>query len=431
MTYRRAHRTVLIGLAILWTNLGCIVTSLYSYSARLTVSPDASTAAYVRSNNTLLVYGGHTGKELGGEEIVRWRPVDQAFGFKSVKVYEYTGAPPSGYIEGMSPIIKFSPDSRHLAVLTRGALSCIDLETSRLWPLAPSDDRVTTFSWIGPDEIAYVGHPQERVFFRHKIDAPPGTREVIHDGAGPAIQGTYFPFEYWSPRGRFVVYKRRDSGFALLEVHTGVVRSFDAPPAAAMQAAWKADESAVLCVSYDGSHSPKAAVLIDLRTGKSLDLSEQFVGAFTDSFRIELDPAWTPDGKYFIVNMASRGGFLVQTLPWKVISIGERLVSHFGRHFQPYRYKSIPRPEPPWIHSFPMVGWVKVDAGGREYAVDYAVQRFVQLGGWAMVSRYPTTVAFPTGDRTAQITVFGNIKVRSINLASAVRLQSSVSSSHR
>ena len=427
-SYRLTALTVLVGLALLSTNLGCILEFPYSYSSSLTVSSDGSIVAYVRSNNTVLSYGGHTGKELNGEEIVRYRPVNQAFGLKSVRVYSYTGASPSGYIEGMLPIIKFSPDSRHLGVLTRGVLSCIDLETSRLWSLAPSDERVTTFSWIGSDEIAYVGQPNNRVFFRHKIDDPPGERKIIHKGAGPAIQEYSFPNEYWSPRGRFVIYKQPDRGFVLLEVHTGVVRSFDAPPAAAMQAAWKHDGSAVLCASYDKNHSPKAAVLIDLRTGESLDLSEQFVHAFTDPFRTELDPDWTPDGKYIIVNTVRRGGFLIQLKPWNVIPIGERLVSHLGRHYEPYIYKDDPQPDPPWIHSFPIVGWMKVDAGGRDYAVDYAVQRLVRLGGWATESIYPIVSALPTGVRIVELTAFGGIKVRNIDLSDAKRLQRHASS---
>ena len=62
-----------------------------------------------------------------------------------------------------------------------------------------------------------------------------------------------------------------------------------------------------------------------------------------------------------------------------------------------------------------MAGWIKVLAGGSEYAVDYAVQNFVQLGGWASQSDYPGIVALPKGDRTVELAPFGGIKVRSID----------------
>ena len=384
-----------------------------------------------RSNNTIFSYGPHNGKELSGEEIVRWRIISQPFGLKSVKVYSYTGDSPSGYIEGMHPSIKFSPDSRRLAVLAHGILSCIDLETARLWPLAPPDERVTTFSWIGPDEIAYVGRPHNREFFRHKIDAPPDTREVIHAGAGPALQGIFFPNEHWSPRGRFVVYKLLGRGFELLEVHTGLVRSFEASPTPLLQVSWKPDESAVLCVSCDENRSPRAAVLIDLRTGESLDLSEQYASAFSDPRRTELDPAWTPDGKYFIVNTWSGGGFLVQPNPWRIIPVGERLVGVLGGRFSPDRGNEPPRNPPPSVHSFPVAGWIKVLAGGKEYAVDYALEHYVRLGGWASQRNFPKIVSSPKGDRTFELAPFGGIKVRSLDLAAADLLQRPAASNRR
>lgn len=123
------------------------------------------------------------------------------------------------------------------------------------------------------------------------------------------------------------------------------------------------------------------------------------------------------------MNTVRRGGFLIQAKPWNVIPIGERLVSHLGRHYEPYIYKDDPRAEPPWVHSFPIVGWMKVHAGGRDYAVDYAVERFVRLGGWATESIYPISAGLPTVVRIVELTAFGGIKVRSIDLAAAKALQ--------
>jgi len=421
---------VVAAMAFLGTSAGCL--SLSSSNYWLAVSPDGAFAAYLHGEEAGIGLGGE-GTVLGGRGFVRWRRLDSVFGWvRSIKVVSYTGASPTGYITGMSPSIKFSSDSRHLGILTRGILSCIDLKTARMWVVAPPDERVTTFAWIGPDEMGYVGSPKNRVFFRHNINNPPEARRVILKNAGPTVQGASFPFEYWSPRGRFVFYKKHSRAFALLEVDTRAVRSFDTPPAVGMQVAWRSDESAALCVSYNEDHSPTAAMLIGLRTGETVDVSERYVAAFADAHTSELEPAWTPDGKDFIVNTWNRGGFLVQPRPWKIIPIGERLAPYLGGHYEPYTYGGDPRPEPPWVHSFPIAGWVKVTAGGKEYAVDYAVQRFVLLQRSYDSQVVAIAGSSPTELRIVELPlIFGGIKVRSIDLADARPLQPQAASNHR
>lgn len=400
--------------SLFWASAGCL--SFSSHDWGLTVSPDATYAAYINSES--VGFGiVCAGMALGGKSHVRICRMDHARNVKSIKIDEYAGDPPFGYIDGMLPIIKFSPDSRRLAALAGGVLSCIDVNTSRMWPLAPSDERVTTFSWIGPGEIAYVGHSNDRKFFRHKVDTPPCKRKVIHVGAGPAKQGFCFPYEYWSPHGQFVIYKRLNGGFALLTVKTGAVRLFDAPSAVAMQVAWKTDESAVLCVSYDKRYSPVATVLIDMGTGESLDLSQQFFEAVTDPWRKELEPDWTADGKFFIVNTFRRGGILIQPKLWKVIPIGERLVRDIGHRYRFDRYSDPSLNPPPSAHAFPVAGWIKVIADGKEYAVDYALQNFLELG-WSD-SGLLRIVVLPEGDRTVEIAPFGGTMIRNIDLGAS------------
>ena len=235
--FRGLMRGLLGTLPFAFMNIACISSFPYSGSGGLTLSPDGKTLAYVRNNQTCVSYGNPCGgRVLGGAEYVRWHPVDSWLFRKSVRVGSYSGEPPTGRIEGMLARIKFSPDSRHLAVLNRGVLSCIDTHTSRFWPLTPPDERVTTFSWIADGAVAYVGNPSNRTFFRHRISDPPGTRDTILENAGRALQGLYFPFEYWSPKGGFVIYKKSEGafGFGLLNTDSGDVCTFGTPSGAAI-----------------------------------------------------------------------------------------------------------------------------------------------------------------------------------------------------
>jgi hypothetical protein len=263
------------------------------------------------------------------------------------------------------------------------------------------------------------------VFYRHEVGDPPDRREVVHKDGGPAIQGIFFPLEHWSPDGVFVAYKLPGRGFALLNADSGTVRSFDTPPAADLQAAWKADSSVVVCASFDEKHSPNAAVLIELDTGQTTDLSREFSMSFADPFRSSLEPAWTPEGKYFIVNTSEQGGSLVQPRPWVVIPVGELVADTLGRR-HPADLYSDPSANPlPSVHFFPAAGWVQVLAGGREYAVDYAVGQSVRLGGGIHYSPYPEVVAVDRGKRTVEVAPLGGIKVRRVDLNSANPLERS------
>ena len=198
-----------------------------------------------------------------------------------------------------------------------------------------------------------------------------------------------------------------------MDVITGVARSFEAPPSSQIQAAWKADESAVLAVSFADFGSPNAALLIDPRTGDTLDLSKHFVGAFTDPVRTELAYRWTTDGEYVVVNTTRRGGFLVRPEPWKSIAVGERLVADLGFHLPSGKW-------PPTVHPLLVPGWVKVVADGKDYVVDYALETYLRLGwGRALHSPHPETTILPCGVRTAEIGFFGGISVGRIDLAAA------------
>lgn len=124
-----------------------------------------------------------------------------------------------------------------------------------------------------------------------------------------------------------------------------------------------------------------------------------------------------------MVNTSRRGGCLVQPRPWSVIPIGERLVDYLGGRFPDNELPSESDPRPPTIHPFPIAGWVEVLARGREYAVDYEVERVVRLDGSAWPTGGADSVVSPQGDRCFKFAGYlRRIKATAIDLSAAKAL---------
>ncbi len=410
----------LVSQVLLGTNLGCLLSLPYSHSHGLIVSPDGTRAAYTRRDMVVLSYGGK-GRTLGGSTHVRWCSVASPWLLKSVEVDSFTGEPPTDPIGGMVATVKFSPDSRHLAVLVGRSLSCIDLRTSRMWPLAPREEMVTSFAWSGDAEVVYIANPSNRSFFRHAVHDPSVTRSIVCEGAGPSVPVTFVPVDHWSPDAEFVLFADAGPGVRLLNMQTGALHRFGESISKTLETAWKTDGSGVLSLSYATDQSIQHALLMDLRVpDDALDVTSRFVEGFSDCGQIEIEPLWTADNKYVIVNTSCRGGFLVRPHPWECVAIGDRVFPFLGGHPDQHRQGSTHDHRPPTVHRFPYAGWVMVLACGKYYAVDYTSYRALQLTLWPTDRLERSTVVSPNGKYLLQLGHLpSRIKVKKINLSAA------------
>ena len=66
----------------------------------------------------------------------------------------------------------FSPESRYLAAVTRRNVWIIDVRTARTRKLNETPEEITSFAWLGPDEVGYASQvraePQSGFYSPHR-----------------------------------------------------------------------------------------------------------------------------------------------------------------------------------------------------------------------------------------------------------------------
>lgn len=312
--------------------------------------------------------------------------------------------------------IRFSPDSRYLAVFTSSHLSIVDSETNKLWRLAEGQG-VTSFQWLGNSQIGYCVFQSaqddsshfERVFWEQNITNKSEKRSLIYKES-PVKYKEYHGVlhESWSPQGKYVIFltnsHQRDSLFNLLNISEGkVLLTFGKPESfSAMRnlqgdgvginwegngISWKGDDTGVFCVAGIVGKSENAqAYLIDTENSQILDCSKNFL----ETFGADISPCvigeWTPDGNFIpVTDYLGLGSCLIQPVPWKVIRLQEKLALHLKLD---EKYK-------PALFPVPMLGWIGINAIGvdekyaadesTKYAIDYSGQKLLKLfdtKGW-------------------------------------------------
>ena len=116
----------------------------------------------------------------------------------------------SGYVS-IPTDLKFSPDSRHMVLLTPNHLSLINLDIQKLSRLCSTNETVTSFQWLDNEIVGYATLSRSKdkctlTFWKQNINDSPDKREQIHCEVVSKnyillnTQLTSFPMEYWSSK---------------------------------------------------------------------------------------------------------------------------------------------------------------------------------------------------------------------------------------
>lgn len=400
------------GLLLLLVSVCLSGCSYYATSYDFLFSPDGLTIAYPRAKKWDLPLPPEL-PTFYATVYVRWCNLNGVVRYRTVKLD--SSGPKSNPFDERHVSLRFSPDSRQLAVTTPRRLVVIACESGKMKQLSHSGETVTAFGWLGNDEIGYVvqtvrekkvSKRTDRTFYRQKIHSGPEARVEFYRETGLR----HAPLESWSPDGRFVIFlPSYGNAMQLLNVSRGTVTSFGASKSSYGKVSWKPDGSAALC-TFSGYKQPFGALVISPPSGEILDVTRQFTEAFVREPSNSLPsvlPLWTADGEYVIVNdYQGLGGCLVRPQPWEVIPLTRLLLKRFGRTDHTWPHNNIVR--------FPTPGWVGVWVDSQTYAVDYEVKTPIPIGStrdWL-----PGWILAPDGKKSVTVDRAGRLVGHSIEL---------------
>lgn len=278
--------------------------------------------------------GGPTPKSQSAR--LQWAEVANSRNIRSLDLGETPGSDNTS-----SLACRLSPDSSFAAVVAQGRLQCINLKTAQSTTLSSERENVTSFAWLGNNEVIYAAHVADsgdtstRSFYRQSLAQSPQSRRLLCQQSGVFQAFGYvrrpiapcFMTEVFSPQGGYVLFTNHawQGELFLLNVRGGTVSTIRAKGEAQstsldQRVAWKMDDSAALCLIDNASPVP-GAVLIDTATGTADDLSSDLARCYKEKVWLG-SPFWTPDGKFCVFN----GGFNVEPLlicprPWSVFSL--------------------------------------------------------------------------------------------------------------
>ncbi len=309
--------------------------------------------------------------------------------------------------------VKFSPDSRHVAIHAPRRIWILQPATGKRWVLQTKDGSINSMTWISNDELAYckvigTGSKERTVLhlrvYRQKIAQPASDRTEVYRQDGKNVPLSF----YWSPSGRYVVLGPCSLGQCrLLDIKTRKVLDFG-PPSASLHwgVAWKTDESAVFCavqrlnvMGILGIPMGNEYFLIEPVTGKITDCRKTC--KFNNVPHFHPAPVWTADNQYIVNNAGWAGCSLIRLNPWKFIPLKGRLVTHLG---------ITDNDNCPELHPFPVPGWLWTRHKNKAYAVDYQGRQFVPIGqgwDWAVSS---------DGKRIVEVDKNGKVTIRTLKL---------------
>ena len=375
---------------------GCVSHSSVTVMT-LRVSPDSTQVAY--SSTRLDADGLPIAPNMHAVERFGWLMLDAAGEPKLLKLGSWRwNRALHGDTYDVEEIadIKWSPDSRRVALLTNRAIHVVEPATEKIEQVCSFEKETyqAGLTWTSSDDIAWwlidttesetsdgIKTMRRLAIFRGKAAAGAKARQVYLDDEKEP------PFVFRSsPDGRFLIIRRTENDRTrLVDLHTGRVTLLGPPAFAPYDATWKPDGSAVLLTPSPRSAgkltiegfpyvSSRHVLLVELPSGTVKGLTTRFAELGDDAW-VEGD-TWTADGKFVVVRVEP-DHILLQPDPWRII----------------------PLPAPPGLERFDRIkplaaaGWVCVEQGfmvtdqtqpgypsySKHYAMDYSGKHLVFL----------------------------------------------------
>ncbi len=397
---------------------GCVMA--WTDAGNVGFSPDGRYVAFSKEDSLFVGYGAFGLASFGWvaeTHYVGWARVDKPRRTRSARLAGYLRSY-SGGLADVVECIRFSPDSRHIAVLTmRGGVFVIDPQTGKCRRLKTPCGTHFGLSWLDGDDLGYGvltrdGESSTHLrIYRHSVSRGPDARAEIYHQEGEYV----WPLLEWSPDGRYAILARRVGSERpqLLEIVRRKVSAFDLPvrpKSRLISVCWKPDSSAAMGIAVPVRGEDAARqwhmLLIEPRPGGAphvfagLDRDYSYVSTPSDEYSCK----WTADGRYAVVNYSDDSA-LVSTKPWRVTCLKGRATDKItlrGGWYCPV-YPLVP-------------GWLwTTDKGSysptRTYAVDYQLHRAIPLN-----TQEDEWACSPDGTRIAEVNDKGKVAIRELNL---------------
>ncbi len=376
-----------------------------SGAGSITFSPDGQRVCYIRENRVeeKVVDGDILSRSINLHWCITSDPTKES----SVHI-DTLGLEYKGYIN-VGTEVRWSPSGSRIGVMTRQKLVVVETESGRKTDIR--DGTITSFAWLSDSELAYhtcrtAGNKNRRTIVRVDLGTGNKTDAFVFPerSKDPSIGSGH-----WSPCGKFfVVMEPAVRGqYYCVSVAAGTARAFGNKDSYDVGVAWTTDSRRAFCVSDKvGPEDHYEAILLDPATGATVDCSPGFQTTFAEHAP-QIEPLWTADGQYVLVNALKISGHLVQPTPWRVVPLGKIVAPSFA---SPTQWSSVN----PWLFRLPMPGWVGVVPTGNygdspvQYATDYSGQDIKPL-----LEDYPRAIS-PDGTRAATIGADGCVKIYSL-----------------
>jgi hypothetical protein len=241
-------------------------------------------------------------------------------------------------------MLRFSPDSKRLAVLERDRVTTIDLESRRCRVAPFEDDTGKAVTWVSAGAQTYLTH--RGLWLRSAEGEDHGDLVLplklvprpIRASFPASREGFNMPDTYVSPRGRYLIAHANAHGAVgptyVVDSYTNRVMELSLPYFISLHDhddgfSWKPDETALVIAPFlyrappspttqpgpaTSSNPSRTVVLVDLERWEHRDITDQ-ISRMAGGKYFEC-PRWTEDGKFWTIGL-NRGWLEVSPATWE------------------------------------------------------------------------------------------------------------------